>query len=271
LEVITGIATAPSSTFTGLTMASGNSLTVRNARLDSKVWLLDAWAFNNVAGTLRVRSPKLHDNVQGIRLPVTASDATPLLHRGYPQRLIPQDTLIAELTGSAVGGQIETASLLLYYEDLPGQMARFIDIPTLMKAGVNDIGVSLAITTGVGGNYTGQRAVNADFDLFKANTDYALVGYQVSAAGGTVRWQGVDVGNLGIGAPCTVTSKHMTASWFLRLTHHFGIPLIPVFNSANRGGILVDVATSQAGTAVTVVSIFVELAPGMAPQAVITR
>ncbi len=267
LELLTGFATAPGATFTGLTMASGNTLTVRNARLDSRVWLLDLWAFNNAAGTFRVRSPKLHDNVQGIRVPVTASDATPLLHRGWVQRLVPQDVLTAEITGSAVAGQIETASMLLWYEDVPLQGARFIDKPTLLSNGISEQGVSLAITTGVGGGYTGQRAVNADNDNFKANTDYALVGYQVSAAGASVRWQGIDVGNLGIGGPCIVTSKMVTASWFVRLSEHYAMPLIPVFNSANKGAILVDVATSQAGVAVTVVSFFVELLPGKAPAA----
>lgn len=271
LEVITGTVTAPGATITALTMAAGNSATVRNARLNSKVWLIDAWAFNNAAGTMRIRSPKLHDAVNGIRLPVTASDASPLLHRYYPQVLIPQDVLTLELSGSAVGGQIETASFLLWYEDLPGQAARFIDVPTLMKAGVNVMGVQLAITTGAGGGYTGQRAINGDFDNFKANTDYALIGYQVSAAGATVRWQGVDVGNLGLAGPCIATSKDLTAEWFIDKSRFYNMPLIPVFNSANRGGILVDVATSQAATAVTVISLFVELQAGVAPQATITR
>lgn len=272
LEVITSFATAPGvAAFAATTMASGNSATVRNARLNSKVWLVDTWAFNNAAGTMRIRSPKLHDAVNGIRLPITANDATPLLHRGYPQVLIPQDVMTLEIQGSAVAGQIETMSQLIWYEDLPGQAARFIDVPTLMKAGVNVMGVQLAITPGVAGGYSGQRAINADNDNFKANTDYALIGYQLSAAAATVRWQGVDVGNLGLGGPGVVTSKDLTAEWFIDKARFYSMPLIPVFNSANRGGILVDVATSQAGTAVTVITLFVELQAGVAPQATITR
>jgi hypothetical protein len=40
------------------------------------------------------------------------------------------------------------------------------------------------------------------------------------------------------------------------------MPLIPVFNSANKGGILIDAAQDENGTDVTVNSIFAELSPG---------
>ena len=50
MELISGKVTAPGSTLTALTMAAGNSLTVRNASLTSDVRLLDMWAMNNAAG-----------------------------------------------------------------------------------------------------------------------------------------------------------------------------------------------------------------------------
>ena len=55
--------------------------------------------------------------------------------------------------------------------------------------------------------------------------------------------------------------KHQR-SWFLWLSKLFGMPLIPVFNSANKSGILVDVADDENATAHTVTSLLVELAPG---------
>src|SRR5258708_6995157 len=129
LEVIAGQATAPSATFTGLTMNAGNSLTVRNADLKADVRLIQMWAKNQVAGVFRIRSPKLHDNVQGIRVRNPASAVIEVLPWSVFQKLIPQDTLIAEITGSAVGGQFEQGAGLLYYSDLPGNAARLTTPP----------------------------------------------------------------------------------------------------------------------------------------------
>ena len=262
LEVIAGFVTAPSTTFTGLTMASGNSLTIRNAPLDSSVLLLQAWALNQAAGVLRIRSPKLHDNVQGIRLDVTLGDAKPLMPWGVSQKLIPQDLLIAELTGSATGGDIEQAAMLIYYANLPGGDARLAAAEDVIRRGVNVVSVENTITNGTAGGWSAEEPINAEFDLLKANTDYALIGYLIDAECTAVRWRGADTANLGVGGPGDELGRDITCDWFLWLSKLFAMPLIPVFNSANKSGILIDVADDENATAHTVTSLFVELAPG---------
>ena len=272
LEVVSGFATAPGATFTAWTVATGNSLQIRSASFGKNIWLIGAWAFNQVAGVMRVRSPRLHDFVQGIRLRVSATNSEPLypdsVNFGWRQPLIPQDVLTVEHTGSAVAGQIETGSLLVYYEDLPGIAGRFIDNDLLEKAGVNIIGQELSITTGVAGGYSGQVAINVTNDNFKANTDYALVGGMVDTRVGTIRIQGVDTGNLGVGFPGEPVQRHVTSNWFQRLSTGMRRPLIPVFNSANKTAILVDATGNQAAITTVVTLFMVELKPGMAPAAV---
>ena len=266
LELIAGAATAPSTTFTGLTMAAGNSLTIRNAGLDSMVKLLQVWADNQTAGTLRIRSPKLHDNVQGIRLPISASDVAPLLPWGLGQKLIPQDILIAEITGSATAGDLEGAAMLIYYENLTGSDARLVKWADIAGRIVSVLTVENTLSLGTAGGYSGEEAINAEFDLLKANTDYALLGYVVSAECLAVRWRGSDTANLGVGGPGNATLRHVPADWFKRLSLAFDLPLIPVFNSANRGGILLDGIQDEVGTDVTVSSILAEIgAAGAAP------
>ena len=201
LELLTGIATAPSTTFTSLTMAAGNSNTVRLAKPDSKIWLLNAWVDSQAAGNLRIRSPQMHDNVQGIRLGHFASEPYPLLPWGTLQNLLPQDTMTLELTGSATAGDIETASLLVYYEDLPGIAGRFAKYAEVIERAVDVVCVENTITTLATGNYTGEEAINAEFDLLRANTDYAIMGYAVRGECASVRWRCVDFGNLGLGGP----------------------------------------------------------------------
>jgi hypothetical protein len=259
-ELVSGFVTAPSSTFTNWTMATNNSLTLRNSTFAKKVQLLAAWCQNQVAGTLSIRSPKMHDNVQGIRSRITTT-VMPLFPLGYPQNMYPQDTLTVQQTGSAVGGQIESGSMLVYYEDLPGANARFITPDVVAKRGVQLLGQETTITTGAGGGYTGQEAINAQFDNFVANTDYALVGYETNVQCCSVRILGNDTSNMGIGGPGEPTLRDVTCHWFDMLSTEYGLPLIPVFNSANKSSILVDALQSQAAAAVIATWYFVQLAP----------
>jgi len=271
LEVLSGSVTGAGATLTAWTVNAGNSLQVRSAPFNKNVWLLSLWANNDTAaGVLRVRSPRLHDFVQGIRNRVVNNNAEPLLtgssDAGFKQRLIPQDVLTVEQSGSAAN--IDTGHLLLYYEDLPGVQGRFIDNTLLNQAGVNIIGQEVTVTTtAASGAYTGQVAINATNDNFKANTDYALLGAMVDARVGTVRVQGVDTGNLGVGIPGEPTQRHVGANWFQRLSVSMGRPLIPVFNSANKQAILVDATGHTAAVTAVITLYMVELQPGKAPAA----
>lgn len=265
LEVIAGQATAPSSTFTALTMNAGNTLTVRNAALGTDVRLIQMWATHNAAGVFRVRSPKLHDVIQGIRIRNPTAASIEMLPWDTFQKLVPQDVLTAEITGSATAGQFEQGALLVYYKDLPGQAARLTTVQDVQNRGVNVFTVEGTITPGATGGYSGSQAVNANFDVFKANTDYALLGYRVDARCCVARWQGVDTGNLGVGGPGEPNIADITCNWFAWLSRWQNLPLIPVFNSANKFGIFTDIMQSQAAAVVTLTSYFIELAPGTIP------
>jgi hypothetical protein len=263
LELISGRTTAPGATITAVTMNTGNSNQVRNAALNSDIRLLNMWQRNNAAGISRWRSPKFHDNVQGIRNRVVANDVSPLLVPGTNQKLVAQDQITIELSGSAVGGEIETTHGLIYYADLPGAEGRFIDPAELMRRQVNYLTNEVSITAGATGDYTGQVAINANFDLLKANTDYALVGYTVNVLCSAVRVLGPDFGNLGVGGPGLIGQRWLTERWFYHHSQQLAMPLIPVFNSANKGGTLVDVVQNQAAAAVVVtLSLFELAAPG---------
>ena len=264
LEVVSGFVTGVGAVLTAWTVNNGNSLQVRAAPITSNVWLLEKWAYNDTAaGVLRIRSPRLHDNVQGIRSRIVNNNTEPLLSgaaaAAFRQKLVPQDILIVEQSGSAAN--IDSGHLLLYYENLPGVSARFIDNATLIANGVNRIGQEVSITTtAASAQYTGQVAINVTNDNFKANTDYALLGAMVDTRVGTVRIQGADVGNLGLGIPGEPTQRHVMSNWFQRLSNIYGIPLIPVFNSANKQNILVDATGHTAGITSVVTFYMVELA-----------
>lgn len=258
LEIIGGLATAPSTTFTALTAFSGNSFTVRNAPVNAK--LVGIWNQNQTAGQVRLRSPRMHDNVQGLRLEAQAAPVNLPSRRLY-QELYPQDALTFEMTGSATAGDIEQGFLQIYYPDLPGISANLIDSTELAKRGVNTIGIENTITTGTSGGWSGEELLTSEFDLLKANTEYAIVGAVIqSGAFGAVRWRCSDFGNLGVGIPGESTNPCLS-SYFLDLSDDYGLPLIPVFSSANKGSLLIDAATDENGADPIISTILVELAP----------
>jgi hypothetical protein len=266
LEVIAGRVTAPGAALTALTANTGSSFTVRNTPPNIDIRLISMWSFNNVAGVFRVISPRLHDNVQGIRMQANGAPTPPMIPMRPLQKLYPQDVLAPALSGSAVGGEIELGFLLVYYQDLPGVAARLIDVPSLMNRGVNIVGVEVDLTPGATGDWSGAKALNANFDLLKANTDYAVLGATFSAAAGAIGITSPDTGNLRIPIPAEVAFPFVAEEWFPRLSRDAGIPLIPVLNSANKAGTTIDCATDDEAVAVNVSLILVELAPGGAPS-----
>jgi len=261
MEMITGKATAPGATLTALTMAAGNSLTVRNTSLTADIRMFDMWAFNNAAGIFRIRSPKLHDNVQGIRYRIDANDPNGLFPRGSWQKLTPQDTLIAEISGSATGGQIEQGFANIWYQDLPGSNSRLANWSDIVGRVVNYLTVEVAITSGAGGGYTGQVAINSTFDLLQANTDYAILGATVDTLCGAIQIVGPDLGNLGVGIPGLLNNRNLMARYFKEMNQQLSVPCIPVFNSANKNGTLVSVVQNQAAAAVNTNIVLCQLRP----------
>jgi hypothetical protein len=261
LQIVVGFVTAPSTTLTAWTLAAGDSLQIANCDFTKVVRLLSMWSDQQTAGFLGVRSPKLHDAVRGIRVKSIAATVTPLLPLGTYQKLFPQDVLTVEQSGSATAGDIETGALLVHYEDLPGVSARFITYDELMKRGVNTKSVENTLALGTAGGYSGSVAINATEDLMKANTDYALAGYECDVECAAVGWKGPDTGNVRLGGPGNPSLKHLTGTWFVRLAREYGLPLIPIINSANKGATFIDGVQDENGADSVVSSHFIELAP----------
>ncbi|MBA7591040.1 hypothetical protein ES708_33188 [subsurface metagenome] len=261
MELVTGLV-LDAGTLKALTPLAGNSFTIRNAPDGTEVRLLQAWMTEealNHDGELRIRSPLIHDNVRGISVLETAIHCQPLLPGLVRQRLFPQDTLTLEVLGSAGPAVLSHGSLLIYYEDLIGVESNFIDPAELRDRSVNLCTVENTITALVTGEYGTGEAINAESDLLKANTDYALIGYQLSTKCHAVRWRASSWGNLGLGAPGTEVNAVVTTSFFASLSEIAGIPLIPVFNSAERANVLIDIVQDETIGDVKVITFLAQL------------
>lgn len=243
------------SAFEALTVAAGDSLSLRFLDPNAEINLLEAWGGNNVTKCdFSIRSPLLHDNTRGIRFAhmfnptLSGADGNPQLYMGdyEKQKYRPSDTLIVEALGAASddvtftqlvhysGPQVPQANLLTYQEVL----ARAVNILG------NRVSPSAAASTST---YGTAEAVSTDDDRFKANTWYALIGLTTDLPFTTAVVQGPETANYRLPIPGT-WNERITASWFLELSRRFNLPMVPVFNANNKSNITIAVADAGGGT-----------------------
>lgn len=257
MEVVSAFVTNPGATVSPTTIATGDSFAVRNFNPGAVAYLCDIWGQQATKGIVRVRSPRLHDNVQGIRLQNAAATPQPLLADDLYIPLYAQDTLTVEQSGDAA--DTDCVSWLNYYTDLPGTNARLYTWEEIKPRIVQVMGTEVDITTGgTKGQYGGAVTINSTFDQFKANTDYAILGYLCDTAISTLGIKCADFGNLRLGGPGS-TQRLETRDWFIRNDKSLPFPCIPVFNAANKGNCVVDVVANVTATATVNVIICAQL------------
>lgn len=259
LELIGASGTAIGATLAALAAVTGDSLAVRGGEPNKRIDLVQFWADVQVAGTMRLRSARMHDNVNGIRVDTIVSDLYPLMPMGLQQRVYPNDVLIAELAGSAVAGDIEYILMLMLYEDLAGANATFISADECLKRAINLSTVENTISTGSTAAWAGAEAINAEIDQFHAGGLYALIGYEVDTEAPAIGWRGPDTSNYRVGGPGLETDRAVTREWFLKLSRALGQPLIPVIKAENKAGTFIDALQDENGADTTVSTHWVEL------------
>lgn len=259
-EVLAGRVVNPGAAFTALTPNTGDSFAIRSFGGGAPAYLDDMWAHEATPGVLRVRSPRLHDNVQGIRARVGVTVARGLLPDEADQLLYAQDVLTVEATGGTA--ETDVGCLLAYYTDLPGIAARVTSweqvLPRIANVLTAEVAVTGAATTG---DWSAGTPLNTTFDLLKANVDYAVLGYESDTSVAAVGLRGPDTGNLRVGGPGT-SEVLETRNWFIRQSRASGRPYIPIINAANKGSTLAFQCSASASATINVAFILAELKAG---------
>lgn len=244
-----GAVSDPSTTITAVTAGSGSTFTVRGTGAASTQSLVSLVRGGATKGLVRVRSPYLSDNVQGIRYAVAAAEQNNLLVGSPAQSLISQDALTVEVTGGA--SEFDGAMLSTYYDDLPGA-APVLKMPGDVSGQAEwisswEVAAAASATEGDWAN----TLITTTYDESKANRWYALLGYVCDAAVMGVALNGADTSNFNIGGP-GLTDSFKTRWYFGDLSLALGKPCIPVFNTANKGNTNIAVVDVAASTAVNV-------------------
>jgi hypothetical protein len=259
LETIGFGATAPGTSGAAASAFSGDSLTLKNARPGSRILALAHFADHQTAGFQQIVFPSGHDTTRGYRAAIAASEVQNLLPYGIPIPLQAQELLSITIAGSATAGDIEQGALLVWYEDSPFISANLITHDTLAQRFVRTTTVYATIATGTSGGYSGAEAINAESDLLRANTDYAIIGMTVDVEGLLLGIRAPDFSGQRVSIPANPGMTEVTANWFPMLSRSFGVPCIPVFNSANRANVLLDAAQDENGADLVVGLILAQL------------
>lgn len=256
VDTILGAATNPGATWTALAAANGDSYGVRSFPSSASAQLLQLGRDGATKGGVRVRSPRLHDNVTGINYETSETPTVLLLDNYFAQTLYATDTLLEEVTGGTAESEIGWLSI--WYSSLPGSDAR-LHAPGDIAGNIKNIkSFYTAVTASATIGQWSDTGITTTDNQLHANTDYAVLGYDTDVSLGVIGIKGQETGNLRICGPGTVQS-YDTSSWFVFQSLKYAQPMIPVFNSNNRASVYVSVADKAASTAANVTLYLAEL------------
>lgn len=249
-----------------LAAASGDSLSIRWFEEGTRVTLLDVWGGNNASKMdVFLRSPLMHDNTSGLRFAhmfnptQSGADGNPNLYLppAWKQPLVPTDTLVSEVLGTAADDVTVCHSIMYETPTMPG--ARFLSAEEVSVRTRNLVGIRVSpAPPGATSTWGTSEAISSDDDRLKANTDYALLGLTTDLPFTALKIFGPDTANLGIPIP-GYRDESLTAGWFYAMAKRFQMPLIPVINSNNKGVTNTAVADVGGGTAPLISLLFAEL------------
>lgn len=240
---------------TAIVPAVGDSLSVRSYPNEAVAYLenicLQGAVQANI-GSFRVRSPRMHDNVQGIRLSPGELISAYSLPAQAAQKLYPVDNLIAEVVG-ATAVEAQQMALFVYYSQLPGSDAPYASWGDIAGRIANIKPVQVVLPALVANTWA-DTSITTTENLLEADSKYAVLGYSTNAPLCAVGVKGQETGNLRACGPGS-TSEFPTTEWFVRMSDKHGTPHIPVLSANNAPSIYASVISRAAVAAGAIVEL----------------
>lgn len=249
LETIAGRALNPGAALPGvqLTNNTGSSFTVRSATESSKVTLQDMWAKGLAGGVFNIHSPRMHDNTTGISIPYGVNVPLGALAEAPASPLVPNDPLLAFITGGAA--ETDCGYATIAYSDLDGIAAVLATEAEITPRVKNLLTVRVTVTgAATVGDWSAGTPLNATDDKLHADETYAVLGMFPTNQVGAVAIAGADTGNLRIGLPGDAAALSIDARYYFLLQSRIsGDPFIPVIKANNKGSTLIYQCDNAAG------------------------
>lgn len=249
IQTIAGFTTAAGAGTNIVTPAAGDTFAVPSLNPGTLGRLNNLWAKGAVADFIRVRSPRMHDPNQGIRVQIGTTQSTDLLPWEVSERLYSSDTPTVEIDSTGAGSSVILA--IYDYDDMPGVNPRLASLADIQSRVIHISGTEVDVTSGAIGTWGAGVALNANFDNFEAGADYALLGYTCSVACAGIAITGQDTSGLKTGGP-GIADPYRTSRFFLDMAELTGRACIPIIAANNKQSTLLQNIDNAAATATKV-------------------
>jgi hypothetical protein len=250
LRTVPGFFTAAGAGTNAATVSPGAVGTFAiDAFSSGNAYIEQVWASGATTDFVRIRSPRMHDANQGLRVRTGTVQNANLLPWGAEIQVYSSDVPTVEIDATGAGSGVVV--LTYGYDDLSTGAPKLSMWSEIQSRIVDVMDTEVSVTSGAIGAYGVAAAINSSFDNFKADYSYALLGYTVSAAVACVSLNGPDTGNFDIGFPGDSDARE-TRDYFIRLSTQSGRASIPVIQANNRGGTVLKSVDATAAKAAVV-------------------
>ena len=234
-ELIAMQATQPN-TGAAPTIAPGSGTTTLQIRYSTKrPKIRQQWTKNQTAGFFQAILNSQHDTTRNYRFNVAAATMAFQLAWDLPSLCNPNETIVPTLSGSNVASDVETACILMEYEELGGMEGAYIGAKELADrfSGIQTT-VDMPLT-GAAAGWTGAAAIDSVTRLLRAGEEYAVLGITTDVACAAVAIQGPCTGNYRFGFPGDTTQIERQHQLYKLASALSGTPMIPVLNASDAG------------------------------------
>ena len=257
---------AVANTYAAAAADAGDTLTIRQFAQGSKAQIEFVGLQPAAAGATRVeiKSPVMHDNVQGMEFVTAESPASFLMPRRTGEPMQPGDTLTVQLATSLAAATVIGGALGVYYQNVDGIAAALKSWPDI--SGMITHIKPFSVTPGaVAANTWLDTSLAAAAAQLDANRYYAVLGYTCSDPYIAVAIKGQNTVNLRVGGPGATSTLDISA-YFAEMSDREQTPHIPVFYANNKGSTYLSVLSAVAVAAPKDVTLVcAQLAPSYAP------
>jgi hypothetical protein len=243
-------------------VAPGDSKTVRNFAVTSRARLDFVCRQGATAGFVGIKSPRFHDVSRGLQWILSETPSTRLMPPETGQPVYGADVM--QLTVSGGGAEVDGGALGIYYQDLPGSAALLKNPGDILPNVVNIKPTEVDCAVSAVANAWVDTAVNVTENLLKANTWYAVLGYETDTACGAAGVKGPETGNLRVCGPGAISGT-ILGDYFVWMSERHQAPYIPVFNANNRGNFFACINTIAVAGTIKLTLNLAELAASFTP------